>query len=249
MITIKNAKQMGKMREACRISAMALKVAGEAIAPGVTTKEIDRKVFDYIKSEGATPNFLGYGGYPASVCVSINDQVIHGIPGKRRIEEGDIVSLDVGATKDGYNGDNAATFAAGKVSETAQRLMDTTRESLMEGIKQAVAGNRIGDIGNAVQTYAEARGFSVVRQYVGHGIGEDMHEAPDIPNYGSKGRGPRLIPGMTICIEPMINEGTYKVKSLADGWTVITLDGKLSAHFEHTIAITENGPEILTVVS
>lgn len=249
MIIIRNAKQIEQMKEACRISAMALQVAGKAVVPGVTTKEIDRTVYDFIKKQGAVPSFLNYEGYPASACISVNNQVIHGIPGKRKIEEGDIVSIDVGAYINGYHGDNAATFPAGKISENAQRLLDATRESLMAGIKQAIPGNRIGDIGNAVQTYAEERGFSVVRQYIGHGVGQDMHESPDVPNYGQKGRGLRLIPGMTIAIEPMINEGTHKVKSLSDGWTVVTLDGKLSAHFEHSIAITENGPEILTVVS
>ena len=246
MIHLKNAGQIEAMKEAGKISATALKLGGEAVAPGVTTAEIDRIIYNYIKKQGAEPSFLHYNGYPASACISINEEVIHGIPGKRKIKEGDIVSIDVGAVYRGFHGDNAATFGVGKVSENAQKLMDTTKECLYEGIKAAVAGARLGDIGNAVQTYAEARGFSVVYQFVGHGIGEHMHEPPDVPNFGQKGRGLRLIPGMTIAIEPMINEGTPKVKALSDGWTEVTLDGKLSAHFENTIAITKDGPVILT---
>lgn len=235
------------MREACRISARALQLAGEAVQPGVTTGEIDRLVRKYIESEGATPSFLGYGGFPGSACISVNDEVIHGIPGKRVIHAGDIVSVDVGAHFNGYHGDNAATFGAGDISPEARALMDATRESLQEGIRAAKAGNRIGDIGAAVQRYVEVRGYSVVRQFVGHGVGTNLHEDPSVPNFGTPGRGPRLLPGMTIAIEPMINQGTCDVRTLKDGWTVVTKDGKLSAHFEHTVAITADGPVILTL--
>lgn len=247
MIVLRTAKEIEKMRKACIISAGALQVAGEAVKPGITTYEIDRIAYRYIKKQGAEPNFLNLYGFPATACISINDEVIHGIPSKTRVlEEGDIVSIDLGAKVDGYNGDNAATFAVGKISEEAKRLCDTTRESLYKGIEQAVAGNRIGDIANAVQTYCEERGFSVVREYTGHGVGTKLHEDPSVPNYGTAGRGQRLLPGMTIAIEPMINMGKKEVRQLSDGWTVKTLDGKLSAHFEHTIAITSNGPIILT---
>ena len=246
MITIKNSRELALMREACIVSARALKLAGEAIEPGVTTAEIDTLVRKYIESQGAKPSFLGYGGFPGSACVSINETVIHGIPGKRVIQAGDIVSVDVGAYLNGYHGDNAATFAAGDVSKEAQALMDTTRESLFEGIRAAQAGNRIGDIGAAVQRYVEVRGYSVVRQFVGHGVGTDLHEDPSVPNFGTPGRGPRLLPGMTIAIEPMINAGVPDVDILGDGWTTVTKDGKLSAHFEHTVAITPDGPVILT---
>lgn len=247
MIVLKTAKEIEKMRKACIISAEALQVAGEAVKPGVTTYEIDRIAYRYIKKQGAEPNFLNLYGFPATACISINDEVIHGIPSKTRVlNEGDIVSIDLGAKVDGYNGDNAATFAVGKISEEAKRLCDTTRESLYKGIEQAVAGNRIGDIAFAIQTYCEERGFSVVREYTGHGVGTKLHEDPSVPNYGTAGRGQRLLPGMTIAIEPMINMGKKEIKQLPDGWTVKTLDGKMSAHFEHTIAITSNGPLILT---
>lgn len=247
MVSIKNSRELSSMREACRISARALQLAGEAVQPGVTTGEIDRLVRKYIESEGATPSFLGYGGFPGSACISVNDEVIHGIPGKRVIHAGDIVSVDVGAHFNGYHGDNAATFGAGDISPEARALMDATRESLQEGIRAAKAGNRIGDIGVAVQRYVEVRGYSVVRQFVGHGVGTNLHEDPSVPNFGTPGRGPRLLPGMTIAIEPMINQGTCDVRTLKDGWTVVTKDGKLSAHFEHTVAITADGPVILTL--
>lgn len=247
MIVLRTAKEIEKMRKACIISAGALQVAGEAVKPGITTYEIDQIAYRYIKKQGAEPNFLNLYGFPATACISINDEVIHGIPSKTRVlKEGDIVSIDLGAKVDGYNGDNAATFAVRKISEEAKRLCDTTRESLYKGIEQAVAGNRIGDIAYAVQSYCEERGFSVVREYTGHGVGTKLHEDPSVPNYGTAGRGQRLLPGMTIAIEPMINMGKKEVKQLPDGWTVKTLDGKLSAHFEHTIAITSNGPLILT---
>lgn len=247
MIVLKTNRELELMKEACEISAEALQIAGEAVKPGVSTWEIDKLAYDFIIKSGATPNFLNYGGFPATACISINDEVIHGIPNKNRIiKEGDIVSIDLGAAKNGYNGDNAATFAAGKCSLEAERLMNATRESLYKAIELAVPGNRIGDIANAVQTYVEDRGFSVVRDYVGHGVGTKLHEEPSVPNFGHAGRGIRLLPGMTLAIEPMINLGTYKVKQLSDGWTVKTADGKLSAHFEHTVAVTSNGPVIMT---
>ena len=246
MIAIKNSRELRAMKEACVVSARALQLAGKAIEPGVTTGEVVRIVRHYIESQGATPSFLGYGGFPASACISINDQVIHGIPGKRVIKAGDIVSVDVGACLNGFHGDNAATFAAGEISPDAQALMDATRESLYEGIRAAMAGGRVGDIGAAVQRYVEVRGYSVVRQFVGHGVGTNLHEDPSVPNFGTPGRGPRLLPGMTLAIEPMINAGTGDVRILSDGWTTVTKDGRLSAHFEHTVAITADGPVILT---
>ncbi|MBQ0135732.1 MAG: type I methionyl aminopeptidase [Oscillospiraceae bacterium] len=249
MIVLKTSRELEYMRDACKISAEALLVAGEAVKPGISTWEIDKIAYDFIKKQGAEPNFLGLYGFPGTACISINDEVIHGIPSKKRIlKDGDIVSIDLGAKVNGYNGDNAATFAVGTISADAQRLLDTTRESLYEGIKAAVAGGRIGDIGHAVQTYCEERGYGVVREYEGHGVGAKLHEDPGVPNFGTAGRGIRLLPGMTIAIEPMINQGTHKVKQLPDGWTVKTADGLLSAHFEHTIAITDNGPVILTKV-
>lgn len=247
MIVLKTSRELKLMREAGRISAKALRLVGEAVKPGVSTAYLDKLAYDYIISEGARPNFLNYGGFPATACISVNNQVIHGIPSKHTIlKEGDIVSVDLGAAIDGYNGDNAATFACGNVSDEAQRLMDVTRESLYEGIKMATVGNRIGDIGSAVQQYVEARGYSVVRKFVGHGVGASLHEDPEVPNYGKPGRGVRLQRGMTLAIEPMVNAGGYDVQQLSDGWTVITADGSLSAHFEHSIAITDDGPIILT---
>ena len=247
MIVLKTSRELKLMREAGRISAKALRLVGEAVKPGVSTAYLDKLAYDYIISQGARPNFLNYGGFPATACISVNNQVIHGIPSKHTIlKEGDIVSVDLGAVIDGYNGDNAATFACGKVTDEAQWLMDVTRESLYEGIKMATVGNRIGDIGSAVQQYVEARGYSVVRKFVGHGVGASLHEDPEVPNYGKPGRGVRLQRGMTLAIEPMVNAGGYDVQQLSDGWTVITADGSLSAHFEHSIAITDDGPIILT---
>lgn len=247
MISIKNSRELQSMRDACRISAQALQFAGESIRPGMTTAELDHLIRRFIEKQGARPSFLGYGGFPGSACLSINETVIHGIPGKRVIHEGDIVSVDVGAFYNGYHGDNAATYAVGKISAEAQGLLDATRESLYKGIEQAVVGNRVGDIGHAVSAYVEERGYSVVRQYVGHGVGTDLHEDPSVPNFGTPGRGPRLLPGMTIAIEPMINCGVPDVEVQKDGWTVLTKDRRLSAHFEHTIAITPDGPVILTL--
>lgn len=246
MVILKPASAIKKMREAGRLSALALKVGGEAVKPGVTTAEIDKAIYDFIMSQGATPSFLNLYGFPASACISVNDELIHGIPGNRVIKEGDIVSIDVGACLDGYHGDNAATFVAGEASEEAQKLLDVTKQSLYKGIEMAVVGNRVGDISNAVQTYCEERGYSVVREFVGHGIGRSVHEDPEVPNFGAAGHGPRLVNGMCIAIEPMINAGTRFLSTDSNGWTVRTKDGKLSAHFEHTIAITDNGPIILT---
>lgn len=248
MIVLKTSRELAAMRAAGKIAARALKLAGETIEPGVSTWEIDRIARRYIEEQGAVPTFLGYGGFPASACISINNVVIHGIPSKSQIvKHGDIVSIDIGATYDGYVGDNAYTFPCGDVSAEAQALMDATRESLYEGIQAAKAGNRLGDVGSAVQRYVEARGYSVVRDFVGHGVGAKMHEDPSVPNYGTPGRGVRLLPGMTIAIEPMVNAGVYDVKTLKDGWTTVTADGKLSAHFEHSVAITADGPVILTL--
>ncbi len=248
MVVIKTARELSKMLDACKISAEALRVAGEAVKPGVTTYEIDTVVRKFIEKQGATPSFLGYGGFPASACISVNNVVIHGIPSKKQVlKEGDIVSVDVGAFYEGFHGDNAYTFPCGKISANAQALLDATKESLYEGIKMALAGNRIGDIGNAVQKYVEARSYSVVRDFVGHGVGAKLHEDPSVPNYGTPGRGVRLVPGMTIAIEPMVTEGSYEVEVLEDEWTTVTKDGKLAAHFEHTIAITDNGPKIMTL--
>lgn len=249
MIVLKTGRELNIMKEACRISAGALQTAGNAVEPGVTTAEIDRLAEEYIRSQGGEPNFKNYEGYPATACISVNNEVIHGIPSKeRKLSAGDIVSIDLGAKFEGYHGDNAATFACGDISAEAKRLMDATRESLYEGINAARAGGRIGDIGHAVQSYIEARGFTVVRQFVGHGVGTKLHEAPEVPNFGQPGRGIRLMPGMTLAIEPMVNAGGPDVKILPDGWTVLTKDGSLSAHFEHTVAITADGPKIMTVV-
>lgn len=248
MIVLKTSRELSAMRDAGRISSRALRLAGQAVEPGVSTWEIDRLVRRYIEGEGAVPTFLGYGGFPASSCISVNNVVIHGIPSKKIIlKEGDIVSIDIGATFEGFVGDNAWTFPCGKVSAEAQALMDATREALFEGIHVAVAGNRLGDIGSAVQRYVEARGYSVVRDFVGHGVGAKMHEDPAVPNYGTPGRGVRLLPGMTIAIEPMINQGVKEVRILEDKWTTVTADGKLSAHFEHTVGITPDGPVIMTL--
>ena len=246
MVILKPASAIKKMREAGRLSALALQVGGEAVRPGVTTAEIDRVIHDFIVKQGATPSFLNLYGFPASACISVNDELIHGIPGNRIIKEGDIVSIDVGACLDGYHGDNAATFVAGNASEEALELLDVTKQSLYKGIEMATVGHRVGDISNAVQTYCEERGYSVVREFVGHGVGRSVHEDPEVPNFGAAGHGPRLVNGMVIAIEPMINAGTRFVSTDSNGWTVRTKDGKLCAHFEHTIAITEDGPIILT---
>ena len=236
------------MKRAGRITAEALLVAKEMIRPGVSTKEIDQKIRKFIESCGAVPSFLGYGGFPGSACISVNDEVIHGIPSiKRILKEGDIVKVDVGARFRGYNGDSARTFPVGKVSDEALRLISVTEKSFYEAMKVAKAGNRIGDIGHAVESFVISNGFSIVRDYVGHGVGADLHEDPEIPNFGVAGRGPRLYADMTVAIEPMVNAGLGKVKTLSDGWTVVTADGKLSAHYENSIAITNSDPIILTI--
>ena len=247
MISIKNSEQLKLMRIAGRITAEALAVAEESIRPGMTTKELDLKIQRYIVKCGATPTFLGYNGFPGSACISINDEVIHGIPSdKVIIKEGDIVKVDVGARFRGYNGDSARTFAVGKVSDEALRLISVTEQSFYEAMKVARPGNRIGDIGHAVESFVISNGFSIVKEFTGHGIGAELHEDPSIPNYGNAGRGARLYPGMTLAIEPMVNAGREEVKVRKDGWTVVTLDGKLSAHYENTLLITDQDPVILT---
>lgn len=246
MISIKTPRDIEEMRLACRITAGARKLAGELIRPGVTLLEIDREIRHFIESNGAKPSFLNYNGFPASACISVNEEVIHGIPGERKLENGDIVKVDVGAYFHGYHGDCADTFAVGEISDEAKRLIDVTRQSFFEGIKNIRDGSRVGDIGAAIQQYVEAAGFSVVRDYIGHGVGENLHEEPDVPNYGRPGRGPRLYSGMTIAIEPMVCQGSARVKTLANDWTVVTVDGKLSAHYENTVAITADGVDILT---
>ena len=247
MIAIKNERELEVMRQACKITAAARALAGEMVRPGVTTKQIDKAVHDFIVSQGAKPSFLNYHGYPASACISVNETVIHGIPDDYVLKEGDIVSIDVGALYKGFHGDCAATFACGAVSAEAQKLIDVTKQSFFEGIRFAKRGHRVSDISHAIQTYVESNGFSVVRSFVGHGVGAQLHEEPEVPNFGAPGRGPRLLPGMTIAVEPMVNEGVYDVRVLKDGWTVKTTDGKLSAHYENTVLITDGEPEILTV--
>ena len=246
MITLKSSHEIDLMRQAGKITAAARALAGEMVRPGVTTREIDKAVEEFIRKQGAVPSFLGYSGYPASACISVNDEVIHGIPGKRVLQEGDIVSIDVGAYIGGFHGDCAATFACGTISDEAQKLIDVTRQSFFEGIKFAKEGCRVQDISAAVQAYVERHGFSVVREFVGHGVGAHLHEAPEVPNFGRPGRGPRLLRGMTLAIEPMVNLGDAAILQLSDGWTVKTQDGKLSAHYENTILITDGEPEILT---
>lgn len=250
MIKLKNSEQLAAMKEAGRITGEALYVAGEAIKEGVSTYEIDRIVRAHIEKQGAKPSFLGYGGFPGSACISINDEVIHGIPSKKRIlREGDVVKVDVGAFYRGFHGDAARTFAVGNVTEEAKKLIEVTRQCFYKGAEQAVVGNRIGDIGSVIEAHAAENGFSVVRSYVGHGVGHELHEDPEVPNYGNAGRGARLCAGMTLAIEPMVNTGTYSVKVLGDGWTVKTADGGLSAHYENTVAITEDGPILLTDIN
>ena len=246
MITLKSSHEIDLMRQAGKITAAARALAGEMVRPGVTTQEIDKAVEEFIRKQGAVPSFLGYSGYPASACISVNDEVIHGIPGKRVLQDGDIVSIDVGAYIGGFHGDCAATFACGTISDEAQKLIDVTRQSFFEGIRFAQEGCRVQDISAAVQAYVERHGFSVVREFVGHGVGAHLHEAPEIPNFGRAGRGPRLLRGMTLAIEPMVNLGDAAILQLSDGWTVKTRDGKLSAHYENTILITDGEPEILT---
>ncbi|MCG8402783.1 MAG: type I methionyl aminopeptidase [Firmicutes bacterium] len=247
MIICKSGQELASMREAGRVVAGALAEVAKAVKPGITTSELDRIAEEYILSKGAKPGFKGLYGFPATVCASVNEQVVHGIPGLKKLASGDIISIDIGAEINGYFGDSAQTFAVGDIMPEVQRLINVTRESLVRGIQMARVGNRLSDISHAVQSYVEENGFSVVRDFVGHGIGSKMHEEPQVPNFGRPGRGPRLKPGMTLAIEPMVNMGTYQVRTLKDRWTVVTGDGKPSAHFEHTIAITENEPVILTL--
>ena len=247
MFIVKNSEQIMLMKHAGKITAEALLVAREMIRPGVSTKEIDQKVRRYIESCGAVPSFLGYGGFPGSACISVNDEVIHGIPSAKKIlMEGDIVKVDVGARFRGYNGDSARTFPVGKVSDEALRLISVTEKSFYEAMKVAKAGCRIGDIGHAIESFVISNGFSIVKDYTGHGVGASLHEDPEIPNFGIAGRGPRLYADMTLAIEPMVNAGLAGVRTLSDGWTVVTADGKLSAHYENSIAITSGDPIILT---
>ncbi len=246
MIILKSDREIEYLRDAGRIVAETLVEVKKAVKPGITTLELDQIAEKYIKGRGAIPTFKGYHGFPGNICASVNEEVVHGIPGLRKLKNGDNVSIDIGAVINGYNGDAAITVPVGEVDAEVQRLLDVTEQALYEGIEQAVPGNRLGDISHAIQAYAEKYGYGVVRDYVGHGIGRNMHEDPQVPNYGSPGRGPRLKSGMTLAIEPMINAGTHAVKTLDDDWTVVTLDGKRSAHFEHTIAITGDRPEILT---
>lgn len=247
MIIVKNKSELEKMRKAGIITGNALHYGGQSIKVGMSTYELDKIIHDYIVKNGAKPSFLGYGGFPASACISINDEVIHGIPSKKRIiRDGDVVSIDVGAYIDGYHGDSAYTFPVGNVSEETMQLLNVTKESLYKGIEQAVIGNRIGDISHAVEEHCVSYGYGVVKQYIGHGVGRNLHESPEVPNFGRAGRGPRLVAGMTIAIEPMINAVGDDVKVLSDGWTVMTKSGSPSAHFEHTVAVTPDGPVLLT---
>ncbi len=253
MILIKSPKEIEYMRESGRIVALALSEMEKAVRPGITTHELDKIATDVLKHEGAIPSFKGQEGfegskpYPATICASVNNQIIHGIPDNYALKEGDIISIDMGALKNGYHGDAARTFAVGKISDKAQKLIDVTKQSFFEGMKFAKAGNRVSDISHAVQNYAESFGFSVVRDFVGHGVGTELHEDPQVPNYGKPGRGPRLAKGMVIAVEPMINEGDYDIEILNNGWTVVTADGSLSAHYENTLVITDGDPELLTI--
>ena len=254
MILIKSPKEIEYMRESGRIVALALNEMEKAVRPGITTKDLDTIATTVLKEEGAIPSFKGQMGfegskpYPATICASVNNQIIHGIPDNYVLKEGDIISIDMGALKNGYHGDAARTFAVGNSPDEAKKLIEVTKQSFFEGIKNAVNGNRVSDISHAVQTYAESFGFSVVRDFVGHGVGKELHEDPQVPNYGKPGRGPRLAKGMVIAVEPMINAGSYDIDILKNGWTVVTVDGKLSAHYENTILITDGEPEILTMI-
>ena len=247
MIILKSPRELALMRQAGRIVARVLDRFREVVRPGITTAELEEVALQIIEREGGIPSFKGYRGYPAAICASINEEVVHGIPSPKRVlKEGDIVSLDVGAIYKGYHGDAAITLPVGAVNEEVQRLLEVTQGALHAGIAQAHPGNRLGDISAAIQRYVESRGFNVVREYTGHGIGQEMHEEPQIPNFGPPNRGPRLRPGMTMALEPMVTAGDWRTRTLSDGWTVVTADGSLSAHFEHTIAITDGEPEILT---
>lgn len=247
MITIKSASQIDKMKKAGEIVALTHELMKKNVCDGVTTKELDRIAEEFIRSKGAIPSFKNYNGYPASICASINDVVIHGIPDNTRLKNGDIIGIDIGAFIDGYHGDSANTYGVGDISEQAADLIDAAKRGFEEGIKMAVAGNRVGDISAAIQQYVESRGYSIVREFVGHGVGAQMHEEPEVPNYGRAGHGPRLCSGMTLAVEPMINAGKRNIVMLDDEWTIVTEDGSLSAHYEHSIAITKDEPILLTV--
>ncbi len=247
MIYLKSQREIEKIRRSCQLVAQTLEALKGLISPGVTTEELDRFAEEFIRERGGIPAFKGYRGYPKTLCVSVNEEVVHGIPDKRRLKEGDIVSLDLGVVIDGYYGDAAITVAVGEVSEVAKRLIKVTEEALYKGIEQARPGNRLTDISHVIQRHVEEAGFSVVREFVGHGIGRQLHEEPQVPNFGPPNRGPLLEVGMVLAIEPMVNAGTWQVRISKNGWTVVTADGSLSAHFEHTVAITSNGPEILTL--
>ena len=247
MVTVKSSHQIEKMREACRITKVALDLLGKNIRPGISTAQLDSIAHKFILSQGAKPNFLHYNGYPASICASVNDEVVHGIPSKHGIlREGDIISIDMGAVKDGFHGDAARTFAVGEISDEAKKLIEVTKQSFFEGVKYLKHGAKLGDVSYAIQSYVEKHGYSVVRDLVGHGIGESLHEDPQVPNFGNAGRGMRLAAGMTLAIEPMVNAGDWRVEVLDDDWTVVTADGSLSAHYENTVLITRDGYEILT---
>ncbi|MCU4981530.1 type I methionyl aminopeptidase [Bacillus cereus] len=248
MIICKTPREIEIMREAGRIVALTHQELKQHITPGITTKELDQIAEKTIQKYGATPSFKGYNGFPGSICASVNEELVHGIPGKRKLKEGDIISIDIGAKYNGYHGDSAWTYPVGNISESVQKLLDVTEKSLYLGLEQVKPGERLSNISHAVQTHAEENGCSIVREYVGHGIGQDLHEDPQIPHYGPPNRGPRLKPGMVICVEPMVNQGRRYVKTLSDDWTVVTVDGKWCAHFEHTIALTEAGYEILTTL-
>lgn len=247
MITLKNDREIEYMRQAGKVVGETLAILQESIKPGITTGELDRIAEEYIRSRNAIPSFKGYCGFPASICASINNEVVHGIPDERALQEGDIISIDCGAILNGYHGDAARTFAVGQISKEAENLIKVTKESFFKGIEKAIVGNRLSDISSAIQQYAEGQGYSVVRDYVGHGIGTEMHEEPEVPNFGRPDRGPKLVEGMVLAIEPMINIGEFHVKVQSNGWTVVTKDGTLSAHYENTVAILNNGPEILTL--
>ena len=248
MIVIKNDQQIELMRKAGKIVGETLLLVEKNIKPGITTAELDRIAEEFITKHGAKPSFKGLYGFPASLCISVNEQVVHGIPGRYVLQEGDIVSVDCGAEIEGYHGDAARTFAVGNVSEEAKKLIEATEQSFFKGIEKAIPGNRLSDISHEIQSYVEASGFSVVRDFVGHGIGTKVHEDPDIPNFGRPGRGPKLVAGMALAIEPMVNLGNHRVKTLSDGWTAVTADGSLSAHYENTVVILPDGPEILTLI-
>jgi methionine aminopeptidase, type I len=248
MIILKSPSEIEAMRRAGRVVALAHQRLAQEIRPGLRTKDLDAIVLEVLEREGAIPSFKGYQGYPANICVSVNEEVVHGIPGERVLCEGDIVSVDIGAIVDGYHGDSAWTYPVGEIDEEVKRLLEAGEGALYAGIERARPGARLSDISHAVQTYVEARGYSVVRDFVGHGIGRSMHEAPQVPNFGPPNRGPRLKPGMTLAIEPMVNAGTHEVQILEDRWTVVTADRSLSVHFEHTVAITEDGPQVLTAL-